>query len=161
MNSKYAIFNKEDICVVDNMIIQDLLLKANNSRGTFRFCMHKSTKDSVQEMIIVHKKNRYIRPHKHPNKSVSYHLIMGKMKLYVFDDKGIVINNIIVDSENIDGGSIFRLCKDFYYMPYPITDIVFHETITGPFDETSSVVWAPWSPNEDSSIKEEFLNKGI
>ena len=59
----------------------------------------------TNEMIIALKKGSYIRPHIHPDKkSESYHLIKGKMTVFVFDKKGTLIKK----KKNKNGGGRYR-----------------------------------------------------
>ena len=63
-------------------------------RKTIRLCMHKNVEDAVQEMLILHSKETYIRPHKHIHKSVSYHIIEGEADMILFDEEGSIIDMI-------------------------------------------------------------------
>ena len=52
---------------------------------------HNDNKNKTNEMIIALMKRSYIPPHIHPDgKSESYHVIEGKMNVYIFSKKGII-----------------------------------------------------------------------
>jgi cupin fold WbuC family metalloprotein len=56
--------------------------------------MHLNLKDKTNEMIIALNKKSFIAPHIHPNnKSESYFVIEGSMKVYVFSKKGLIKKN--------------------------------------------------------------------
>jgi len=65
-----------------------------NKRKRMRLCAHKDIDDKLHEMLIVHSKGTYVRPHKHLNKSESFHLIKGLVDVIVFDDEGDMIEVI-------------------------------------------------------------------
>ena len=61
-------------------------LASTNARNRVRINAHKTTDDPLHEMVIVHKKGMYCQPHKHMNKSESFHMIEGELLLILFDD---------------------------------------------------------------------------
>ena len=131
----------------------DLLkqLSSRNPRKRIRLCAHDSPDDGLHEMLIVHERSAYVRPHKHPGKTESTHIIEGLVDVVVFDDGG-QIESIIRMGDYASG-------REFYYrMATPVfhtliirSDIlVFHETTNGPFDRNDTV-FAPWAP-EDGDV---------
>lgn len=126
-------------------------LSSLNSRKRIRLCTHLNQADSLHEMLIVHERNTYVRPHKHPGKSESTHIIEGLVDVVLFDDEG-QIERVISMGDYASG-------KTFYYrMATPIFHtliirsevLVFHEITNGPFDR-SATVFAPWAP-EDTNV---------
>lgn len=131
-----------------------------NKRQRIRLCAHKDEADFVHEMLIVHRKGAYVRPHKHLNKSESFHIIEGKADILIFDEKG-KIKQVIRMGDYLSGFCFYyRLREPFYHAPLINSDlIVFHEATKGPFirDET---VFAPWSPNsDDQEAVNRFMKK--
>jgi cupin fold WbuC family metalloprotein len=130
-------------------------LSSRNARKRIRLCAHGGTDDRLHEMLIVHERGAYVRPHKHPGKSESTHIIEGLVDVVTFDDKGGV-QSIIHMGDYASG-------RTFYYrMAFPMfhtliirSDVlVFHEITNGPFDRRDTV-FAPWAPddNDMQSIK--------
>jgi cupin fold WbuC family metalloprotein len=119
-----------------------------NERKRIRLCAHGSIDDAVHEMIIVHARGTYVRPHKHLGKSESFHIIEGKADVVLFDDIGNIID--VIKMGNYETGMIY-----FYRISNPVFHtllihsevLVFHETTSGPFDR-SDTVFASWSPEE-------------
>jgi len=160
-------FNKEVYYATDRIIklnkedIQLFKEKAsNNQRKTSRLCTHKNVNDNLHEMFIVFTKGAYVRPHKHPNKSISYHIVEGSADIVVFDEEGNIVD--VVQMSDYSSGKKFyhRIFDPYYYTPILRSDfLVFHEITNGPFKE-SDTVFAPWAPDEnDSNAIKEFMEK--
>lgn len=148
--SAEVLYSKDIIETVNQCDIENLKrLSSQNERKRIRLCTHPQEIDSLHEMLIVHEKNAYVRPHKHPGKSESTHIIQGHVDVVLFDNNGQI--------ERVINMGDFASGKPFYYrMEAPIFHtliirsevLVFHETTNGPF-KRSDTVFAPWAP-EDS-----------
>ena len=149
--------NEEVLVTIDSIAkvtkddIQWLKAKAaGNVRERVRLCAHRSTEDAVHEMLIVHTKGTYIRPHKHPNKSESFHIIEGDLDIVVFDEDGKVLELIEMGEYSSGCRFFWRLSESYYHTVIPRSDfVVFHETTSGPFVRATDNLPAPWSPAED------------
>lgn len=143
----------DPITRVDRSDIEWLKEKAaGNIRERARLCAHLSVDDAVHEMLIVHTKDTYIRPHKHPGKSESFHIIEGALDIVVFDDSGEVLDLIAMAEYSTGSRFYWRLSKSHFHMVIPKSNVVvFHETTGGPFDRSTSNVAASWSPGEDDA----------
>ena len=158
-----AIFNKEAIAEVSQKMVEDLKEQAvKEPLRRFRFCMHYSVEDEVQESVIVFCRDTYIRPHRHrDDKAESYHIVSGAMKVLFFDDSGKVIRTMEMGEPGSGKTFFYRLSATMWHMPIPSSEyVVFHETSVGPFRKDESIEFAPWSP-EKSDIKgiSEFIKK--
>ncbi len=137
------------------------LLKAKaskNPRKRIRFCAHKDTNDTLHEMIIVHSKGAYVRPHKHVNKSESFHMIEGKIKIVIFENDGEIKETILLGDPSSGEVFFFRISESFFHTVISLSEtVVFHETTNGPFikEDTIFAEWAP--PEEDSEGQSLFL----
>ena len=121
-----------------------------NTRERVRLCTHQSVEDAVHEMLIVHIKGTYIRPHKHPNKSESFHIIEGTLDIVIFDDAGNIFEVVNMGEYSSGDQFFWRLSQSYFHTVIPRSDVVvFHETTGGPFVKETSNVPAPWSPTED------------
>jgi len=123
-----------------------------------RICLHPSVESSLHEMIVAQMAGEYSRPHKHCEKSETHHLIEGEMKVVIFDEEGNVEQMFEVSASK--GNTIcYRLEKNQYHMLVPISDIVFHEILKGPFTPDSNT-WADWAPDpDDAEACNQYLNK--
>ena len=154
-----VLFTSDSITRVNGKDIELLKQKAAvNPRKRVRLCAHGSPEDSVHEMLIVHSKGAYVRPHKHLiasgspdalNKSESFHIIEGALKVVIFDDSGCVID--VIDMGDYRTGKSFyqRISNAYFHTVIPTSEmVVFHETTKGPF-RREDTVFAPWSPEEN------------
>jgi len=102
-------------------------------------------------MLIVHAKNTYVRPHKHLNKSESFHIIEGSADVIIFNEEGSIIE--VIEMGDFKSGKQFyyRLSEPYYHTLLIHCDfLVFHETTSGPFNR-SDTVFASWSPSEEDT----------
>jgi cupin fold WbuC family metalloprotein len=130
-----------------------------NPRRRVRLCAHPSVEDTLHEMIIVHSKGNYVRPHRHPQKSESFHIIEGNLVVTIFDDAGTVKQLLPMGSESGSGLLYYRLSEPAFHTVIPMDDVVvFHETTNGPFDREETI-FAPWAPEEDSAEGEAYLQR--
>ena len=141
----------EEIAMLKTAAAQDLL-------GRARICLHRSHDDNVQEMVIAFTRNSYIRPHKHKNKSESFHIIEGTLLVVFFDDSGSVVKSISMGPPGSGRSFLLRSVDSPWHTVVPFSDlVVIHETTTGPFSPDDNE-FAPWSPLECHSEKaEQFL----
>ena len=158
--SAEVFYSEGALTVADRSDIKYLKqLSSDNLRKRIRLCVHFDQDDLLHEMLIVHEKSIYVRPHKHPGKSESTHIIEGLADVVLFDDEGR-IEKIISMGDYASG-------KTFYYrMATPIFHtliirsevLVFHETTNGPFDR-SATVFAPWAPDDvDADSVSDFMS---
>ena len=120
-----------------------------------RICTHTSNKDKVHEMIIFHKKNAYVHPHRHVNKLESFHLISGKATIIFFDNNGKP-NNILKMGDYKSGKTFYyKIFKSFFHTILIEEDVLFHEVTSGPFlkNETIYAKWAPDQKNKEEANK--------
>lgn len=145
------IFYAEDkVIQVGQNEIDFLKQKAmQNERRRSRLCTHKDVNDKLHEMIIVHTKDTYVRPHKHLNKSESFHIIEGSADVVIFDEKGSITKIIPMGEYSSKNKFYYRLSKPYYHTLLIKSDIiVFHETTNGPL-KREDTVFAPWAPEDD------------
>jgi len=161
MINQEVLYCDEKIVKVGYRDIEFFKRDANkNERKRLRLCTHKNVDDRQHEMLIVHKKGTYVRPHKHTNKPESLHVIEGDAYLIFFTPKGKIKGKLRVSDYR--KGNIFycRIPSGVYHNLIIVSDwIVFHETTTGPFKKADTVP-APWSPGEaDIKARQEYMKK--
>ena len=64
--------------------------------------------DRLHEMLIVHQRGAYVRPHKHPGKMESTHVVKGLVDVVLFDDDGSVRRTIRMGDYASGNHSIIR-----------------------------------------------------
>jgi cupin fold WbuC family metalloprotein len=119
-----------------------------STRHRARLCAHKQEEDRIHEMFIALTKEAYIRPHRHLNKSESFHVIEGSADVIFFSDIG-AIEQVIVIGEYRSGKPFYYRNEDERFHTQIVTSerLIFHETTNGPFRRFETVL-APWSPDE-------------
>ena len=149
-----VLFASEDVVQICASDILELKQKAKqNSRKRIRVCAHKDTKEHIHEMLIVHEKSCYVRPHKHLNKTESFHIIEGKAEIILFHENGS-IDQVISMGDIASGLKFFYRLPPFRYHTLLINSdvLVFHEITNGPF-RLEDTVWASWSPEETNEAE--------
>ncbi len=144
-----VLYSCEDITKITPSDIEVLKFNAlKNQRKRIRLCAHSAPDSSVHDMVIIHCKDIYVRPHKHLKKDESFHMIEGELKVIIFSDTGEIID-VIEMSEFSKGKTFFyRLPKNIFHTVIPLSEIVvFHESTKGPFIR-SETVFPDWAPSE-------------
>ncbi len=148
-----VIFNNKDVFTLNNELISELKeMATKNERKTARICLHKNVEDRLHQMVIVHAKGAYIRPHKHPNKTESFHVIEGSFWVLIFNEEGNRIDKFKLSSKDEGDDFLLRIDKNIWHTVVPITDlIVFHEITNGPFTGVDDSIFAEWAPEHGIS----------
>ena len=149
-------FNEEVLYAVDDVVrvdasdIDEIKRKARlNPRKRIRICAHKDISESIHEMLIVHEKGCYVKPHKHINKIESFHIIEGSTYIILFDEDGRINQSILMGDYATGRKFFYRLPRSRYHTLLIQSDVlVFHEITNGPF-RPEDTVWAPWAPGEN------------
>jgi len=151
--SDQALFNADDVLEVDQSLIDLLKQRALDSPSRrYRLCLHQSADESVQEMIVVHCRDNYSRPHHHPTTASSMMILEGELTVVLFDDDGNVTQTIDMAARESGRPFTLRLASRCWHMPVCRSEqLVFYETMTGPFRRDDMNAWAPWSPAEDDA----------
>jgi len=125
---------------------------AANQRQRVRICAHLDTQDRLHEMLIVHMRGAYVRPHKHLNKSESFHLIEGQVDVVFFDEAGAITEVFHLGEYNSGGPFYYRLAEARYHTLLIHSEfLVFHETTNGPF-RREETVFPSWAPEESDPV---------
>jgi cupin fold WbuC family metalloprotein len=127
------------------LLIKEQALLSPRKRA--RLCLHRAPEDPLHEMLIVHTCDTYVRPHKHRNKSESFHIIEGAAAVILFNDNGKP-GKIISMGDHASGRVFYyRLAESVYHTLVIISDVlIFHESTNGPF-RREETLFAPWSPD--------------
>ncbi len=123
-----------------------------------RLCAHGSVSDPLHEMLIVVDRDSYIRPHRHPGKTESLHVIDGAADLVIFDDDGTVADVVPIGDYASDRVFYYRLnAPVFHTLRLRSDKLTVHETTNGPFNP-SETEFAPWAAEpEDTAARRRYL----
>lgn len=126
----------------------------SNKRGRARICAHKSSDDSLHEMLIAIRSDSYIRPHLHRNKSEAFHLIEGRADIVILDEQGGIMDVVKLGP---DHNFYYRLDSPYYHtlvIHSPV--LVIHEITNGPFNP-SDCNFAAFAPAEGDNSAVEYI----
>ena len=140
-----VIRNKHDTIYIDRKKLEELkILAQKDPNKRARICLHKNDEEMVQEMIIAFCKDSYIRPHRHTDKSESYHIIEGRIEIIFYNDNGIEIDKVVLSDRMDEHPFLFRVSNSAWHTVVPKTDfVIIHEVTKGPFNKNSSE-FADW-----------------
>lgn len=120
-----------------------------------RINTHGDGADPLHEMIIALAQDTYIRPHKHPAKSESFHIIEGAVDIVVLDDAGEIVR---VVSLSRDGSFFYRMSRPLFHTLLIRSELlVIHETTNGPFDPAGTVFAAFAPPDTDGAAATAYI----
>ena len=138
-----------DLVIVSQAEVDDVIERVHGSpNGRARLCAHRSSGERFQEMIIVHRQDAYLRPHRHPTKAESLHIVDGLADIVVFDDGGSVREAIAMGP--IGSGRPFYIrinIPAFHTIRSRTEYVVVHESTDGPMDH-DDLIFAPWAPDQ-------------
>jgi cupin fold WbuC family metalloprotein len=118
-----------------------------------RICLHQRADEPIHEMLIVLARGAYIRPHRHLNKTESFHLIEGRATVVFFDDQGDVTQRHKL-ARTAGSAFIYRIDQSVYHTQIVHSKyLVFYEVTPGPWvpEDTEYASWAPEKPNGTQS----------
>ena len=119
--------------------------------GRVRLCVHRDSADAVHEMIIVLSRATYVHPHRHIQKSESFHAIEGSADIVLFTEQGTICRVVHMAAAAQDAVFYYRIDQPIYHTVLVQSDIVvIHETTKGPFVPGTADL-APWAPRETDS----------
>ena len=133
----------------DKDLISDFVSISDcNERKRVRLCSHKNETDSLHEMLIVHEKNAYVRPHKHISNIESLYVLSGSADLVLFSDDRKVNSVINLSDFGSDKVFYYRLNTPIFHTLLVKSDkFVFHEVTSGPFLREQTI-FPDWAPSE-------------
>lgn len=147
---KNTIWNKKNNYVIDyKSLKKELILRAKKSDDLrSRICIHLSKQMKIQEMIICAFDKSFMPPHRHSvNKTESYHIIEGAMDLYIFNNKGKIVNKIKLKKKNLDNSIFYYRSNNakFWHMPVVKSKYcIWHEVFSGPFIKSKNIIFPKW-----------------
>ncbi|MEY9185690.1 cupin fold WbuC family metalloprotein [Bradyrhizobium sp. USDA 326] len=154
-------YSDDAIVTADDATIAELKrIAAGNPRLRSRLCTHPDPSTGLHEMLIVHHREAYVRPHKHFGKPESFHLIEGTAQVVIFEDDGR-IRDVLEMAPYGQGALCYYRMPEKVFHSILITSewLVFHETTAGPFDP-SRTAFPDWAPDgSDAAAVQDYVTK--
>ena len=158
-----AVFLESDVNVIGPQELDQVKQMADQSPlRRARLCLHRDHNSLVQEMVIALFHDSYVRPHRHRDKSESFHVIEGRMAVLLFDDTGRLTRLVELGLPGSTQASLYRLSSSLWHTAVPLSGcVVFHETTSGPFSkgDTEYAEWAPDGEDHDAAL--EYLKQAV
>lgn len=154
----YLHVNDDRILKIDKEYILHLkALAQNDVTKKCTMCLHNDIREHVHEMVNVYPKGTCVRPHSHPFKTETKTVIEGELLVVIFDKEGEILDEFVLERSGIFTA---RLDKGIIHTNIPLTDVVFHEVITGPYVGKDDSVFPEWAPSlEDEAGIRKLMNR--
>lgn len=161
-HNKEVFFAADKFVEVDSNFLETLKDKSrSNKNGKIRLCTHKENSDPIHEMLIVHSKKTYVRPHKHLNKIETFHVIEGKADVVIFDENG-GIKKLVSLGDYASKSVFYWKMSEAYYHTVLINSefFIFHEITNGPFNK-NDVIFPSWAPEGNNEAAQKAYLKNL
>jgi cupin fold WbuC family metalloprotein len=117
-----------------------------------RLCLHASPAAPVHDMIVVHGRDTYVRPHRHLAHAETLTVLKGAATAVVFDEDGTIREAVAMKPLDAGGVGFYRMPPGLFHALVVRSEwLVFHETCPGPFDRRASEA-APWAPEPSEHV---------
>src|SRR5262249_49414681 len=114
---------------------------ALNPRRRIRLCAHAGVADTLHEMLIVHARECYVRPHKHLGKSESFHVVEGDVDVVLFDEDGAVTDVMAMGAYGSGRPFFYRIATPMFHTLFVRSDVlVFHQATRGTVRRADTVL---------------------
>ena len=140
-------------------MIDDLITQAAQSprkRTIHRLHEHE---EPVQRMVNAMVPGTYTPPHKHknPDKVELFSILVGKVAVLQFNDRGDVVEVFVLDTNG--PLKIVDIAPRTYHALVVLEPSAVVEIIQGPYDAQTHKQFAPWSPAEGDSQAALYLSQ--
>lgn len=138
---------RSDPVIVGADEIAGLIAAARRApKGRARLMLHPDRSDPLHEMVIALPPTSCDHPHINYKSGKSFLAMSGQFAVMRFSDDGQDIETIVLSAGGWPGARLVRLRAPAWHTIVPLAgDIVFLETIIGPFEGNR---FAPWFPPE-------------
>ncbi|RXH36383.1 WbuC family cupin fold metalloprotein [Bradyrhizobium zhanjiangense] len=146
-------YSDDAIVTADDATIAELKrIAAGNPRLRSRLCTHPDPSSGLHEMLIVHHREAYVRPHKHFGKPESFHLIEGTAQVVIFEDDGRIRDVLEMAPYGHGALCYYRMPEKVFHSILITSEwLVFHETTAGPFDPARTA-FPDWAPDGSDAV---------
>jgi cupin fold WbuC family metalloprotein len=129
-------------------------------RKRARICAHKSNQDALHEMLIAISAASYIHPHRHLEKSESFHIVEGTVDVAIFDANGALVNVIELGEPGSGRAFYYRLSESAFHTLLIRSDfLVVHEVTNGPFDRAGTVLADFAPPENEAAAAHDYMQR--
>lgn len=157
--NKEILYARDEFSTVTASDIALLKRFAAEGSGRARICLHPNSDAILHDMVIVHARGTYVRPHRHLTRAETLFVLEGEATFIRFSEDGHPIETHRLNTASA-GTQIVRVpAGEFHGLLIHSDWLVFCESTLGPFDATTSE-FALWSPmSTDLAGIERYLDK--
>jgi cupin fold WbuC family metalloprotein len=139
-----------EIGMAEIELLREAVAKSPKRRA--RINAHPGSDDLLHEMLIALAGDSYIRPHKHPGKSESFHIIEGAVDIVILDEAGDIQRVVELSAKGGPGSFYYRLSAPLYHTLIIKSDLlIIHEITNGPF-KAEGTVFADFAPPDTDMV---------
>ena len=132
--------------ILTEQMVDELIINASSSplrRARINF--HTYDADKVQEMLIAAFSDTHIDIHFHEDKSESFCVLRGALRILLFEDAENIPSRTITLSSDL-GKNFYRLNAPIPHLVVPLSDpTIFVETTCGPFERGRNSKVPTWA----------------
>ncbi|PKN70247.1 MAG: cupin fold metalloprotein, WbuC family [Deltaproteobacteria bacterium HGW-Deltaproteobacteria-12] len=145
--------------LITSAMLNELVTQAGASqRLRCNYNVHEEPSDPIQRLFIAACLKSYFRPHRHPGKKEMAIVLRGLFDVITFDNMGRVSQRVPVGPAAAVNG--LEIPADVWHTWVPLDDqSVFFEVKPGPYDPSTVVEFAGWSPAEGTAGVPAFYEK--
>ena len=122
----------------DQDLFRLISMARESEEGVYRFNLHKSLEDKLQEMLICFFNRSQSDVHKHLDKDEVITLIDGIVEVQIFDEEFNELENQKLTKSGLH--SFIRIEKGCWHKVNVVSEYtIIHEITTGPFDKTKMI----------------------
>lgn len=123
---------------------------------------HPLLSDRLQRMLNAFEPGTYVRPHRHwdMQKREVFVILRGRLLVIFFDDAGNVTDRVILDAAQ--GNHAVEIAPDEWHLATALkSGTVVYEIKDGPYDATTDKQFAPWAPDENDPLADNWLKQQL
>jgi cupin fold WbuC family metalloprotein len=152
-------YPSEPLVVIDEATIAFLKARAaQNPRLRSRLCMHSDPGDVLHEMLIVHHRDVYVRPHRHVGKAESFHLVEGAATVVLMDENGRPTASPRLGRTGSGKPFFCRIPENVMHTLLIESEwLVFIEATTGPFERAKTQYLTGSPDGSDTNAARRYL----
>ena len=157
-----AVFSISDLELVGQDWLEQLKKYAEDAPyRRARFCLHHSTDEAVQEMIIAFCGDSLVPPYLHVGRNESTHIIEGRLAvIFLSNETGDAVERVDLSPLGQDGPFMYRISGPRWHVVVPLTQyVVVHEISKGPFVSPHDD-YPPWGPTGMTEHRD-FISKAV
>lgn len=148
-----------DVQLITTELIEALRARAAAApRLRINHNFHSGPGDNPHRFLNVMMRGTYVQPHRHktPAKAESWVLLNGSVRLFTFDDQGVVAGSWLLSAEGPARG--IDVAPGLWHTVCVVSDwATVYEVKPGPWDPATDKEFASWAPAEGDPAAANYL----